>query len=357
MLAKPLANGDVAVAFYNEGDVPLGFSTTAAALGIGGSTAYSMTNLWTKRTLSTSGAITANVEPHGTLVYRVHRNPAAATAYPPHVFVDAVVPGASNGPLVVMPGVDTPVTMTVAQNGPGAITGVSLRVQAPSTWTLRTSDAVTAARLTSGSRLTSRWTLHVPAPTKQADYGMRVTATYTWGNGTTTSVSRVLTVPVRKLPAAGTTDLTDLTYVGASNGWGPVEIDRSNGEQPAGDGRAIKIGGHVYLRGLGTHADSLVTYYVGGRCSRITTDAGIDDEKGVKGAVTFDILGDGVLKAASNILTVNDPPRRITADLTGVTWLTLFADSMASSGGSTLGDHADWAGPKLTCSCREARCS
>jgi len=42
--------------------------------------------------------------------------------------------------------------------------------------------------------------------------------------------------------AGGTTAfLSDLPYTVSANGWGPVEKDRSNGEQPAGDGLPLTL--------------------------------------------------------------------------------------------------------------------
>jgi hypothetical protein len=39
----------------------------------------------------------------------------------------------------------------------------------------------------------------------------------------------------------------------------------------------LKINGHHYAHGLGVNAWSDVRYYLGGRCSRFTTDVGVDD--------------------------------------------------------------------------------
>jgi len=36
-----------------------------------------------------------------------------------------------------------------------------------------------------------------------------------------------------------------------TNGWGPVERDRSNGESAPGDGNPLTLDGVVYLKGLG----------------------------------------------------------------------------------------------------------
>src|SRR4030095_6410355 len=47
--------------------------------------------------------------------------------------------------------------------------------------------------------------------------------------------------------------LSDLPMLRAKNGWGPIERDKSNGEQAAGDGRTITLNGSTYAKGLGVH--------------------------------------------------------------------------------------------------------
>ncbi|MEV6415559.1 CBM35 domain-containing protein [Kribbella sp. NPDC051718] len=70
---KTLANGDRAVALSNETTAAATISTTAAALGLGGSSSYELKDLWSKATRSTSGSISASVPAHGTVIYRVSR--------------------------------------------------------------------------------------------------------------------------------------------------------------------------------------------------------------------------------------------------------------------------------------------
>ncbi len=70
---KTLSNGDRAVALSNETGSTATISTTAAALGLGGSSSYSLKDLWSKAVRSTSGAISASVPAHGTVLYRVSR--------------------------------------------------------------------------------------------------------------------------------------------------------------------------------------------------------------------------------------------------------------------------------------------
>ncbi|WP_245594322.1 glycoside hydrolase family 27 protein [Actinospica robiniae] len=71
VLAKPLANGDVSVALFNETGSSATISTTAAAIGKSGSSSYTLTNLWTGTTSTTSSSISASVPAHGTVMYRI----------------------------------------------------------------------------------------------------------------------------------------------------------------------------------------------------------------------------------------------------------------------------------------------
>ncbi|GAA1033351.1 ricin-type beta-trefoil lectin domain protein [Virgisporangium ochraceum] len=70
VLAKRLANGDVAVALFNQGSSTTTVSTTAAAVGKSGSS-FSLLDAWTNSTSTTTGAISASVPAHGTVVYRL----------------------------------------------------------------------------------------------------------------------------------------------------------------------------------------------------------------------------------------------------------------------------------------------
>ena len=81
VLAKPLANGDVSVALFNENSGTATISTTAGAIGKTGASSYSLTDLWTGATSTTTGAISASVPAHGTVMYRVSGGSSAGT-YP-----------------------------------------------------------------------------------------------------------------------------------------------------------------------------------------------------------------------------------------------------------------------------------
>nr|WP_251512525.1 ricin-type beta-trefoil lectin domain protein [Actinacidiphila bryophytorum] len=71
VLAKPLSNGDVSVALFNETGSTATISTTAGAVGKTGASSYTLTDLWSGATSTTSGTISASVPAHGTVMYRV----------------------------------------------------------------------------------------------------------------------------------------------------------------------------------------------------------------------------------------------------------------------------------------------
>ena len=144
---------------------------------------------------------------------------------------------------------------------------------------------------------------------------------------------------------AGELALSDLSWTYASNGYGPVERDTSNGEQAPADGLALQIGDQVYERGLGVHAPSLVRFRLGGVCSRFQARVGIDEEVGNQGSVTFQVWSDGEKLFDSGTLTGKSLPLPVDVSLQGRQDLRLFV----GSNGDTSHDHADWADARLTC--------
>ncbi|MFF5180518.1 glycoside hydrolase family 27 protein [Micromonospora sp. NPDC000316] len=91
VLAKPLAGGDVAVALFNQGSSTTTISTTAAAIGKSGSS-FTLVDAWTNATTSSTGAISASVPAHGTVVYRVS---GGGTTTPPPTTSSALASAAS----------------------------------------------------------------------------------------------------------------------------------------------------------------------------------------------------------------------------------------------------------------------
>jgi alpha-galactosidase len=152
----------------------------------------------------------------------------------------------------------------------------------------------------------------------------------------------------RPTPPAGVSDLSAFEATSSTNGWGPVEIDRSVGNQAAGDGKTLTINGVTHSRGFGAHAASTIEFYLGRKCSSVTVDVGIDDEVAAgKGSVVFQVFADSTKVADSGRLTGTDPAKKLTASLTEAENLRLV---ITDAGDGINSDHGDWASPRITCS-------
>lgn len=131
-----------------------------------------------------------------------------------------------------------------------------------------------------------------------------------------------------------------------ANGWGPPERDMSNGEQAAGDGNVMMLGGVPYAHGWGVHAPSDMRFNLNGKCSgQFISHVGIDDEILGDGSVVFQVYRNGVLGYDSGPMTSNDPRRNIAVSVAGVNELRLV---VTDGGNGNTSDHADWAAPRVT---------
>jgi Zn-dependent M28 family amino/carboxypeptidase len=138
-------------------------------------------------------------------------------------------------------------------------------------------------------------------------------------------------------------------FLSAANGWGPVERDRSNGEQAAGDGRTLTLNGQTYSRGFGTHAGSDLRFSLKGSgvtCTRFTAEIGVDDEVGSRGSVVFQVYLDGAKVHDSGRMTGSSATRKVSLDVAGKAELRLV---VTDAGDGRSADHADWAAPRLAC--------
>lgn len=144
--------------------------------------------------------------------------------------------------------------------------------------------------------------------------------------------------------------LSDLTPISATNGWGPYERDRSNGEQAAGDGRALRIAGTSYTKGLGVHAYSDLSYTVPPNCQRFRSVIGVDDEVGNRGSVRFIALLNGNQVYSSALLTGSSNAVSVDIAVSGGSRLTLRVNT---GGNGSAYDHADWANARFICETNE----
>ncbi|MFF0084768.1 NPCBM/NEW2 domain-containing protein [Streptomyces canus] len=236
-------------------------------------------------------------------------------------------------------------TFTVPASGDAA-TGLTLRPGAPDGWTVAATTPTTFSKVTPGHSVTASWTVTAPtAAATPVSETFSPLATYVRGGVQHWTYGTAKTeVPIP--PPTGSPYLSDLSFVSSSNGWGPVERDTSNGEQAAGDGLPITIRGTVHAKGLGTHTDSDVAFFLGGNCSRFTATVGIDDEVAPYGSVTFSVTADGRTLTTTPVLTGTSQPLPLDLDVTGAQQLHLV---IADGGDGNAHDHADWADARLDC--------
>ncbi|WP_458247973.1 NPCBM/NEW2 domain-containing protein [Streptomyces sp. MAI_2237] len=339
VVAKEMKDGSRAVALFNENGTAQHISTTAEAVGLPDARAYTLRDLWRHSSYNTAGTISATVPAHGTVLLRVSADRAWAT-HPP-----AVELGVDGSPLLEA-GKAATLTSVVTDWGRTPAARVSVSLTGPDGWALRATSRRTTAVLPTGRSLSTRWSVTAPQGTPTGSYDLTVRASYRSPAGQRAEEVLPLTVSVVVPPPSGTSGLGDLPWLSATNGYGPVERNTSNGESAAGDGHPITIGGVVYAKGLGVHADSTVEFYTGKACETVSADVGVDDEKGANGTVAFEIWADGTKVASTGVLTNAMPAQPLTADVTGAQVVRL----VVTDGGDGIdSDHADWAEAKLSC--------
>ena len=161
-----------------------------------------------------------------------------------------------------------------------------------------------------------------------------------WTETSTAALSALALTP-------GSNSLSSQPWTAASNGWGPVERDMSSGGSGGNDGKPLTLAGRVYAHGFGAHANSSMTFNLGGQCGAFTSDIGIDDEVGDHGSVVFQVYGDGTKLYDSGTLTGASATRTLNVSVAGVKELKLV---VTDSGNGNVNDHSDWAEPTLqTC--------
>ncbi|MGW3999278.1 NPCBM/NEW2 domain-containing protein [Amycolatopsis sp. NPDC004772] len=350
VFAKPLANGDVAIALFNETTSSATIGTTAAAAGLPRAAGYTARDLWAHRDLQTAGRLSAVVPPHATVVYRVHAGGAwwrNAPLVSTGIELAAPVPG--------VPGELTPagqpfeVTVSATDEARVPVFDPRVTLTAPAGWRVEQVARPRAVVLGTGETAAGRWRVTPPAGTEGTTAVLRGGVTYrTAGFGQVTwSGEQRLTVPAA--PPTTPAWASDLRWAAEKNGYGPVERDMSNGSIPAGDGKPLTVNGVVYPKGLGAHAPSEVVFYLGGRCTQFTADVGVDDEREAtnkQGSATFEVYADGVKAAATGVRTWQDPAIPLAADLHGAKYLRLV---VTDGGDGNSYDRSDWAAARLTC--------
>jgi hypothetical protein len=204
----------------------------------------------------------------------------------------------------------------------------------------RSTDGLTFTQI--GTTGTNVNTFHDTGLSFATQYWYQVRASGAGGDSGYTNIASATTVA----PAA-TTYLSDLPFAATpTNGWGPVELDTSNGEDNAGDGGTMMLNGDTYAKGLGAHALSDIKFNLGGAYTNFTSDIGIDDEvTNAAATVIFQVFGDGVMLYQSPVMRATSATQTANVSVAGVQQLELV---VTDAGDGNAYDHADWAGAILT---------
>ncbi|HEY1569212.1 MAG TPA: NPCBM/NEW2 domain-containing protein, partial [Solirubrobacteraceae bacterium] len=234
------------------------------------------------------------------------------------------------------------VTGTVANlSGPDA-RDVTAALDLPSGWTATPAASTGIGTLAHGATRTVSWNVTIPTDAAQGSYAVAAIVSYQQGHGTqSTGGSYGLSV----IPK-GLMYVSDLPFVSAVNGFGPVERDENVGGSGANDGGPLSIDGVGYAKGLGTNAVSSVVIDVPAGCTQFSSDVGVDDSAAGKGSVTFSVLAEGTQVASTGVMRGGQPAQHLTADVTGVSQLTL---DVGDAGDGVGHDNGDWGDAQLMC--------
>ncbi|MGH3768691.1 MAG: NPCBM/NEW2 domain-containing protein [Pseudonocardiaceae bacterium] len=375
--AKPMSDGSVAVVLLNRGPSSVTISTSAAELGLGGSSSYSLKDLWSGATTTSTGSISASVASHGVVMYRVTRTgtllgaPVAGTYQVGDLSWLSSSNGwgpaernTSNGEFGAGDGRTLTLNGTTYAKGIGAHADGAVQLYLGKACPLFTAqvgvdDEVTNAVASVRFQVYGDGRLLAYTDVKTASQGATAlsvpTAGYAtlelrvtdardgnnsdhadWGAATLTCSS----------PTTGSS-ASDRAWSSASNGWGPAERDQSNGEVAAGDGVVASVGGVNYVKAVGAHAAGDVAIALGGSCTRFTSVVGVDGESPFSAAsVVFSVVADGVTLYSSPTLRGGGGSAVVDVDVTGRSTLHLV---VSDAGDGNTYDHATWGGARLAC--------
>jgi glucose/arabinose dehydrogenase len=244
-----------------------------------------------------------------------------------------------------VPSIDTPLVTagyapgdTIAYSGSATDPEDGTLAPGSLTWTVELKHDTHAHQFVTGRAGTSG-SFTVPADDADlANVWLRVTLTARDSSGATTTVFRDI------YPR---THISQFATLGTpANGWGPYEVHRSNGEQGASDGQAIRLASIPYPRGLGVHAPSDISFNLGRACNgHFVADMGVDSEVGTNGSVVFQVYLDGVLALDTGVVRGGEARRSAFLSVANKSTLRLV---VASGGNGESYDHASWGGAHVT---------
>ena len=215
VLTKPLAGGDYAVAVLNTASSAQTVTTNLTELGIPASPSFVVTDLNSKKASQTTGALSINVRPHATMIYRVH---AGTADVPPSTGITVHAGDTANGV--------TSYHVTLSNNSAVALDDVELSLTTPTGWTVKAAHARIGHLAASGTADADfTVTSSQPTTTGNVTNTLIASATYTYGSGTAGSVSADVTVTTFGVPYAHLADAFNNVGITAESDPSPGSFD------------------------------------------------------------------------------------------------------------------------------------
>jgi beta-galactosidase GanA len=236
-------------------------------------------------------------------------------------------------------------TVSVPSDAPNT-TDLTAALQVPDGWTAGPGIPAAVGTVHPGDSTTFSWQVRAPSGNLPQASAITAVVSYTQSARPASNSDERIVRSVPPPPLPGDDYVSDLPFLSATNGWGPVERDTSNGEQAAGDGNPITINGVVYHKGLGTNSVSDVEVYLAGACTRFTADVGVDDEQNGAGTVTFMVLADGKTLLTTPTIRGHQDATPLDVDVSGAQVLDLIVGDAGDGNGN---DHGDWADAQVHC--------
>lgn len=228
-------------------------------------------------------------------------------------------------------------TATFTNDERTVVENVQLTVDNLGDWDVTEATETTFDEIAVDDSVEATWEVTAP-PEPDSDDTLEVRATYT-RDGTSIEISNRASVTVPPAPPTSDTYLSDHEWTAATIGWGSIGLDENV------EGETLSIGGETYEKGIGTHAESEIIYYLGGNMSGFTADIGIDDHADDDGNAGFRVLGDGELLAEEEPLTGEDDAVSLDIDVSGVDVLELIVTE--GTDGTIDHAHANWADARV----------
>jgi beta-galactosidase GanA len=299
---------------------------------------------------STGGLGAVSLTDYGSYASSLQVGTVASPGYNEAVYAIPAAPGVGVNlqiPDTAQPGTSFTATAIVTVPAEhGRATDLVPTLKLPTGWTAGAPSPASAASLAAGQSAAFSWQVQAPTGSQLSAAAITASVGYTQA-GKPGSAADERIIGYYALPPAGQDYVSDLPFISATNGWGPVERDMSNGEQGAGDGHTIAINGATFAKGIGTNAISDVKVYLGGHCTRFTAAVGVDDETKGAGTVTFSVLADGKTVTTTPTIRGHEAAVSLDVDVTGAQVLDLLVGDAGDGNGN---DHADWGNAQVTCS-------